>query len=56
MNRDKNEVSSFAEILDTLQVKTEGAVFRFNITVPQDQMEQLWKESPAKKRAPAKKV
>ena len=56
LNREKDEVSSFAEILDTLQVKTEGNVFRLNITVPQDQMEQLWKESPAKKRGAVKKV
>jgi len=56
LNRDKEEVSSFAEVLSTLQVKTEGNVFRLNITVPQEQMEQFWKESPAKKRGGVKKV
>ena len=56
LNRENAEVSDFAQILDTLQVKTEGSVFRINLTVPQDQMEKLWKESPPKKRGAVRKV
>ena len=56
LNRDNAEVSDFAAILDSLQIKTEGNIFRLNITVPQDQMEQLWKETPPKKRGAVKKV
>ena len=56
LNRDNAEVSGFAGILDTLQVKTEGNIFRLNVTVPQDQMEQLWKETPPKKRGAVRKV
>jgi hypothetical protein len=56
LNRGNGEVSDFATILDTLQVKTEGSVFRLNITIPQDQMEQMLKETPAKKRGAVKKV
>lgn len=56
LNRGNDEGSDFAAILDSLQVKTEGNIFRLNITVPQDQLEQMWKESPAKKRGAVKKV
>jgi hypothetical protein len=56
LNRDNAEVSDFAGVIDSLQVKTEGNVFRLNITVPQDQLEQLWKETPAKKRSAVRKV
>ncbi len=56
LGRDKDDASPFADIIDSLQVKTEGNVFRLNITIPQDQLQQMWDKTPAKKSGAVRKV